>query len=175
MTRRQYCPAPRVRCSRQTEHQRTGDRMIDTILHEMRGLTLGDKRRLIEAAVERELGPGGGDAPTACPRCGSADFVLRPETLLAQTASQRRSNTPREAWRCLDVQARALPVLVRMDGAGKALRCPAVGHPPGPGSTGHIRQHPQDVHRRGAAFLGLVGVGEPYVNRGLTETLTTLG
>ena len=54
--------------------------MIDTILHEMQELTLGDKRRLIEAtraAVARELGFGAGDAPAACPRCGSADFVRK--------------------------------------------------------------------------------------------------
>jgi len=54
--------------------------MIGTMLHEMQELTLGDKRRLIEAtkeAVARELGFGAGDAPAACPRCGSADFVRK--------------------------------------------------------------------------------------------------
>lgn len=54
--------------------------MIDTMLHEMQELTLGDRRRLIEAtraAVARELGSGAGDAPAACPRCGSADFVRK--------------------------------------------------------------------------------------------------
>ena len=46
-------------------HRRNGGGMLDIILHEMEGLSLGEKRELIDAtkaAVARELGQAAGDA-----------------------------------------------------------------------------------------------------------------
>ena len=55
--------------------------MLDIILHEMEGLSLGEKRELIDAtkaAVARELGRMAGDAaPEACPWCGSSSFIRK--------------------------------------------------------------------------------------------------
>jgi hypothetical protein len=53
--------------------------MLEIILQEMEGLSLGEKRELIDAtkaAVARELGRAAGDAaPEACPWCGSPSFI----------------------------------------------------------------------------------------------------
>jgi transposase-like protein len=55
--------------------------MLDIILHEMEGLSLEEKRELIDAtkaAVARELGRAAGDAaPEACPWCGSSSFIRK--------------------------------------------------------------------------------------------------
>lgn len=119
--------------------------MIDTILNEIQELTLGDKRRLIEAtkaAVARELGFGAGDAPAACPRCGSADFVRKGH---GRDGSQRwlcrgcgrtfsrktmgllaLSKLPPETWGC------TWRGCCRQEGASGHARLPAMspsGHP----------------------------------------------
>ena len=55
--------------------------MLDIILHEMEGLSLGEKRELIcatKAAVARELGKqADGATPRSCPRCGSSSFIRK--------------------------------------------------------------------------------------------------
>lgn len=55
--------------------------MLDIILHEMEGLSLGEKRDLIcatKAAVARELGKqADGATPRSCPRCGSSSFIRK--------------------------------------------------------------------------------------------------
>jgi transposase-like protein len=55
--------------------------MLEMMLQEMEGLSLGEKRELIratKAAVTRELAATGADArPTCCPRCGSPSFVRK--------------------------------------------------------------------------------------------------
>ena len=55
--------------------------MLEIILQEMEGLSLGEKRELIDAtkaAVARELGRAAGDAaPEACPWCGSPSFIRK--------------------------------------------------------------------------------------------------
>jgi transposase-like protein len=62
-------------------HRRDGDGMLEIILQEMEGLSLGEKREPInatKAAVARELGRAAGDAaPGACPWCGSPSFIRK--------------------------------------------------------------------------------------------------
>lgn len=51
-------PRPRMNVAKH-QHRRDGDGMLDIILHEMEGLSLEEKRTLIDAmkaAVARELG-----------------------------------------------------------------------------------------------------------------------
>jgi transposase-like protein len=55
--------------------------MLDIMLHEMEGLSLGEKRELIcatKAAVARELGrQADGATPRPCPRCSSSSFIRK--------------------------------------------------------------------------------------------------
>ena len=53
--------------------------MLDIMLHEMEGLSLGEKRELIcatKAAAAREPGKqADGATPRSCPRCGPSSFI----------------------------------------------------------------------------------------------------
>ena len=72
-------------------HRRSGDGMLDIILHEMEGLSPGEKRGPIDAtkaAAARELAHAAGDAaPDACPWCGSSPFIRKGHD---RDGSQRR-------------------------------------------------------------------------------------
>ena len=73
-------PRPRMNVAKH-QHRRDGDGMLDIMLHEMEGLSLGEKRELIcatKAAAAREPGKqADGATPRSCPRCGSSSFIRK--------------------------------------------------------------------------------------------------
>lgn len=101
-------------------HRRDGDGMLEIILQEMEGLSLGEKRELIDAtkaAVARELGRAAGDAaPEACPWCGSPSFIRKGHD---RDGSQR--------WLCkgcgrtFSARSRGLPSASKLDAATWSL------------------------------------------------------
>ena len=90
--------------------------MLDIILHEMEGLSLGEKRELIDAtkaAVARELGRMAGDAaPEACPWCGSSSFIRKGRN---RDGSQRW--LCRECGRTFPAKSRGLLAASKLDAA----------------------------------------------------------
>ena len=94
--------------------------MLDIILHEMEGLSLEEKRELIDAtkaAVARELGQAAGDAaPEACPWCGSSSFIRKGHD---RDGSQRW--LCRECGRTFSAKSRALLAASKLDAATWSL------------------------------------------------------
>lgn len=94
--------------------------MLDIMLHEMEGLSLEEKRGLIdatEAAVARELGQAAGDAaPEACPWCGSSSFIRKGHD---RDGSQRW--LCRECGRTFSARSRGLLAASKPDAATWSL------------------------------------------------------
>ena len=94
--------------------------MLDIILHEMEGLSLEEKRKLIDAtkaAVARELGQAAGDAaPEACPWCGFSSFIRKGHN---RDGSQRW--LCRECGRTFSAKSRGLLAASRLDAATWSL------------------------------------------------------
>ena len=94
--------------------------MLDIILHEMEGLSLGEKRELINATnavVVRELGRMAGDAaPEACPWCGSSSFIRKGRN---RDGSQRW--LCRECGRTFPAKSRGLLAASKLDATTWAL------------------------------------------------------
>ena len=90
--------------------------MLGIILHEMEGLSLEEKRTLInatKAAVARELGWMAGDAaPDACPWCGSSSFIRKGRN---RDGSQRWLCS--ECGRTFSAKSRGLLAASKLDAA----------------------------------------------------------
>ncbi len=93
--------------------------MLDIMLHEMEGLSPGEKRELIDAtkaAAARELGRMAGDAaPDACPWCGSSSIRKGH----GRDGSQRWPC--RECGRTFSARSRGLPAASKPDAAAWSL------------------------------------------------------
>lgn len=94
--------------------------MLDIMLHEMEGLSLEEKRTLIDAtkaAVARELGQAAGDAaPEACPWCGSSSFIRKGHN---HDGSQRW--LCKECGRTFSARSRGLLAASKLDAATWSL------------------------------------------------------
>ncbi|WP_368017801.1 hypothetical protein [Olsenella sp. AGMB03486] len=113
--------------------------MLDIMLHEMEGLSLGEKRELIcatKAAAAREPGrQADGATPRSCPRCGSSSFIRK-----GHNADGSQRWLCKGCGRTSSSRSRGLPAASRPDAATWSLFVEAAL--PGPG----LRQCAKTCH-----------------------------